>query len=148
MPKGGSGRAAVIDTCYQNCFWIRLGLSHLWQGFPGQKYVCMHHPDGLHMHWKCIPSSCLMYSACAVQLCMHSCQMDPVHIAFTLSSVQSINYWGNHIWHMYTMYNFCLLLDFLHPEMQHEGKQGACLGQARQTGNVLSCICFTQKVIL
>lgn len=71
--KGGSRRVAVIGTCYQSFSWLRLGLPHLWQGFPAQKYVCRHHPDGLHMHWKCIPSSaCLMCCACAVQLCTHS----------------------------------------------------------------------------
>lgn len=95
MPKGLSRRIVVIGTCFQICSWITLGLLYLWQAFPGQKYVCMNHPGGLHMNWKCIPTSaCLMYSACAVQLCTDS-QMGPVHAAFTLSAAQSINYWGN-----------------------------------------------------
>lgn len=89
---------------------------------------------------------------CAVHVlcsCAHTVsQMDPVLIALTLSSAQSINYWEKRIWHMYTMWDFWLLLDFLHPKIQHGGKKRTCLEQSRQMGNVLSCISFPQKVIL
>lgn len=125
MPKGGSRRIVVIDTCFQICSWIRLGLLYLWQGFPGQKYVCMNHPGGLHMNWKCIPTSaCLMCSACAVQLCTDS-QSDgsSTRCIYTVICTVYKLPGESDKWHMYTVYDFWLLLDFLHPKIHYGGKR-------------------------
>lgn len=149
VPKGGSRRIVVIGTYFQICSWIRLGLLYLWQEFPGQKYVCMNHPGGLHMNWKCIPTSaCLMCCACAVQLCTHSqsdgssahCVCTVIYTVYKLPGESGK-------WHMYTVWDFCLLLDFLHPKIHYGGKKRTWLGQPRHMGNVLSFIWFTQKVI-
>lgn len=125
VPQGGSGRAAVIGICFQICSCISLGLPYLWQGFPGQKYVCRHHPDGLHMGWKCIPTSaCLMYCACAMQLCMQRQSDGPsAHGIYTVICTVYKLPGESDIWHMYTVWDFWLLLDFLHPKIQHGSKK-------------------------